>query len=96
LNPDPTLSDLAARPADPAVTLRVYPHAMRRDDGDKEALSGSSRAGIGTIGHQRGSMNPSEPVREVDPENDASAGEARHSEDDGRGWFRTSDLSRVK
>jgi hypothetical protein len=55
---------------DPAFTLRVYAHAMRRGEGDKEALKalveGRHWAPLGTSGA------------------------------DGRGGFRTCDLSRVK
>ena len=39
---------------DPAFTLRVYAHAMRRDEGDKEALKALVEGRrLGTIGHQR-------------------------------------------
>ena len=80
---------------DPAFTLRVYAHAMRRDEGDKEALKalveGRHWAPLGTSG----SDDPSEPAREVDPENDESPA-AAGLPDDGRGGFRTCDLSRVK
>jgi hypothetical protein len=57
---------------DPAFTLRVYAHAMRRGESDKEALKalveGRHWALLGTSG----SDDPSEPVREVDPDNDES------------------------
>ena len=80
---------------DPAFTLRVYAHAMRRDEGDKEALKalveGRHWAPLGTSGPD----DPSEPAREADPENDESPADAGLSED-GRGGFRTCDLSRVK
>jgi hypothetical protein len=79
---------------DPAFTLRVYAHAMRRDEGDKEALKalveGREWAPLGTSepGH------PSTTAREVTPENDESPTDAGLP-GDGRGWVRTSDLSRV-
>jgi integrase len=80
---------------DPAFTLRVYAHAMRRDAGDKEALKalvdGRHWAPLGTSGAD----DPSETPREVDPGNDESPAAAGLS-DDGRGGFRTCDLSRVK
>jgi Phage integrase family len=80
---------------DPAFTLRVYAHAMRRDGGDKErlkalvegrdwALSGTTRPDEGSVGLERHSTR-----------NDEIPADAGTSED-GRGWFRTSDLSRVK
>ncbi len=80
---------------DPAFTLRVYAHAMRRGEGDKEALKalveGRHWAPLGTSGAD----DPSEPERELDPENDESRATAGLPED-GRGGFRTCDLSRVK
>jgi len=80
---------------DPAFTLRVYAHAMRRGDGDKEALKalveGRHWAPLGTSGAD----DPSKPAQEVDPENDESPADAGLPED-GRGGFRTCDLSRVK
>ena len=39
---------------DPAFTLRVYAHAMRRGEGDKERLKALVEGRrLGTIGHQR-------------------------------------------
>jgi hypothetical protein len=68
---------------------------MRRDAGDKEALKalvdGRHWAPLGTSGAD----DPSEPPREVDPEHDGSPTDAG-LRDDGRGGFRTCDLSRVK
>ena len=79
---------------DPAFTLRVYAHAMRRDEGDKERLKalveGRDWAPLGTSGP----TTPRQPA-EVDPENDESPADAGLPED-GRGGFRTCDLSRVK
>jgi integrase len=80
---------------DPAFTLRVYAHSMRRDDGAKERLkalvNGVDWAPLGT-GDPNGA-----PTRQPDtePQNDETPADAGASED-GRGWFRTSDLSRVK
>ncbi len=80
---------------DAAFTLRVYAHAMRRDQGDKERLKalveGRDWARLGT---DRALRTPEDVLAEPratdgDP---ANAGPSV----DGRGWFRTSDLSRVK
>ena len=80
---------------DPAFTLRVYAHAMRRDEGGKEAVKplvdGRHWAPLGTSGAD----DPSEPPREVDLENDESPADAGLP-DDGRGGFRTCDHSGVK
>ena len=80
---------------DAGFTLRVYAHAMRRDEGAKDRLKalveGRDWAPLGTSG-------PSDPLQiEADrqPGNDESPGDAGLS-DDGRGGFRTCDLSRVK
>jgi hypothetical protein len=65
---------------------------MCRDAGDKDALKALVDGGqLGTSG----SDDPSEPVRELDPEHDGSPTDAGLP-DDGRGGFRTCDLSRVK
>ena len=81
--------------ADPGFTLRVYAHAMRRDDGDKERLKalveGRDWAPMGT---ETPDKRPT-PAREAAPQNDESPANAELS-DDGRGGFRTCDLSRVK
>ena len=80
---------------DAGFTLRVYAHAMRRDEGDKERLKalveGRDWAPLGTSGR---STAPDEAVARR-PENDESPADAGLS-DDGRGGFRTCDLSRVK
>jgi integrase len=80
---------------DPAFTLRVYAHAMRRDEGDKERLKalveGREWAPLGT---ERASDRPNERLA-TRPENDETPDDAGVSED-GRGGFRTCDLSRVK
>jgi hypothetical protein len=50
---------------DPAFTLRVYAHAMRRDDGDKERLKvlvdGGDWAPLGTTGPDAWSRTPGDP-----------------------------------
>ena len=80
---------------DPAFTLRVYAHAMRRDDGDQERLealiNGVDWAPMGTGAPE----TPSATSRVEGPANDEAPADAGASEH-GRGWFRTSDLSRVK
>ena len=80
---------------DPGFTLRVYAHAMRRDEGDKEQLKalleGRDWAPMGT---ERPHERLEHPLGAA-PENDESPANAGLSAD-GRGWFRTSDLSRVK
>ena len=80
---------------DPKFTLRVYTHLMRRRDGERERLralvQGAEWAEMGRNRRFRphqGVGSDSIPARE----NPSGAGDP----DDGRGWFRTSDLSRVK
>jgi integrase len=80
---------------DAAFTLRVYAHAMRRDQGDKERLKalveGRDWAPLGTDRpNERSNDVPAQtPANDEDP---ADAGPST----DGRGGFRTCDLSRVK
>jgi integrase len=80
---------------DPGFTLRVYAHAMRRDDGDKERLralvEGRDWAPMGT----GAASEPLQIEAHQDPGNDEVPGNPGTS-DDGRGGFRTCDLSRVK
>jgi integrase len=80
---------------DAGFTLRVYAHAMRRDEGDKERLKalveGRDWAPLGTTG----AHTPPADARVEAPENDETPDNAGASED-GRGGFRTCDLSRVK
>jgi hypothetical protein len=80
---------------DAGFTLRVYAHAMRRDEGDKERLKalveGRDWAPLGTSTPN----SPSEQPTMTSPEDDESPANAGLS-DDGRGGFRTCDLSRVK
>ena len=80
---------------DAGFTLRVYAHAMRRDEGDKERLKalveGRDWAPLGTTAAQ----TPPADARAEVPEDDETPADAGVS-DDGRGGFRTCDLSRVK
>ena len=80
---------------DPGFTLRVYAHAMRRDEGDKDRLralvEGRDWAPLGTETVSRAARTE---VHQ-EPENDEVPANAGTS-DDGRGGFRTCDLSRVK
>ena len=80
---------------DAAFTLRVYAHAMRRDAGDKERLKalveGRDWAPSGTNERQRDTNRASAET----PQNDESPADAGLP-NDGRGGFRTCDLSRVK
>ena len=80
---------------DAGFTLRVYAHAMRRDEGDKDRLKalveGRDWAPLGTSGPNSASEHP----RQSTPEDNESPADAGLSED-GRGGFRTCDLSRVK
>jgi hypothetical protein len=76
-------------------TLRVCAHAMRRDSGDKDRLKalveGRDWAPMGTGNAAKANLGPSTD----EPLNDGTPADAEVSTD-GRGWFRTSDLSRVK
>ena len=80
---------------DAGFTLRVYAHAMRREEGDKERLKalveGRDWAPLGTT---PGQTAPADACGEA-PGNDETPADAGASED-GRGGFRTCDLSRVK
>jgi integrase len=80
---------------DAGFTLRVYAHAMRHDEGDKERLKalveGRDWAPLGTT---PGQTPPADAHAEA-PDNDETPADAGASED-GRGGFRTCDLSRVK
>jgi hypothetical protein len=80
---------------DAGFTLCVYAHATRRDEGDKERLKalveGRDWAPLGTTA---GQTPPGDAPTEA-PGNDETPADAGASED-GRGGFRTCDLSRVK
>ena len=86
------MSSAGAVVSSAGLTLRVYAHAMRRGEGDKEALKALVE---GRHWAPAGPMTPQGRCGEVDPENDESPTGAGLS-DDGRGGFRTCDLSRVK
>jgi integrase len=80
---------------DPKVTLSIYAQVMFRGEGESERLralvEGSHWALLGTEADSEDFEPPREAVSEIeDPLDDAGGS------DDGRGWFRTSDLSRVK
>ena len=81
--------------SDAAFTLRVYAHAMRRDDGEKERLralvEGRDWAQLGTNGAEA-ALAASSPKVPGTEGSSTSTGLAV----DGRGGFRTCDLSRVK
>ncbi len=80
---------------DPGFTLRVYAHAMRREEGDKEQLKalveGRDWAPLGTSTPVQASTDASAEAS-LNDETPADAG----ASEDGRGGFRTCDLSRVK
>ena len=80
--------------ADPKVTLSIYAQVMFRGEGERERLNalvnGAEPGSLGT-GAQSTLFGPSEEAPE-EAENPADSGAFGH----GRGWFRTSDLSRVK
>jgi HTH-like domain len=81
--------------ADPKFTLRVYAHQMRRGNDERARLKalveGRDWAPMGT-----GSANEPPRGRSSDsPSNDKSPARTGLP-DHGRGWVRTSDLSRVK
>ena len=80
--------------ADPKVTLSIYAQVMFRGEGERERLQSIVQsiewAQMGTNA-EFGDVEPSDDLDD-EVENPAISGE----EDDGRGWFRTSDLSRVQ
>jgi integrase len=80
---------------DPRFTLRVYTHLMSRREGERERLEalvmGTDWAALGTTRAEDPSKGPAE-TSSARPESAPDAGDGEH----GRGWFRTSDLSRVK
>ena len=81
--------------SDPKVTLGIYAQVMRRDKASRERLAGLLEGRLmGTIGHW---MAETTSGTDLDnrPVNDETPADAGVSED-GRGGFRTCDLSRVK
>ncbi len=80
--------------ADPKMTLSIYAQVMFRGEGERERLqalvNGVEPVSMGT-GAQSTLFGPSE-VRPEEAENPADSG----AFEDGRGGFRTCDLSRVK
>jgi hypothetical protein len=80
---------------DPGFTLHVDAHGMRRDEGDNDPLKvlveGRDWALMGTDQPNERLDAPTEP----EPENDGNPDGPGGSQD-GRGGFRTCDLSRVK
>jgi integrase len=80
--------------SDPKVTLAIYAQVMFRGQGERERLhalvEGSHWAQMGT--NPASEDTGPEDDRTEESENPADSG----ASSDGRGWFRTSDLSRVK
>ena len=80
--------------ADPKMTLSIYAQVMFRGEGERERLealvNGSEPLSMGT-GAQSTLFGTQRETPEG-AENPADSG----AFNDGRGWFRTSDLSRVK
>ena len=80
--------------ADPKVTLSIYAQVMFRGEGERERLealvNGAEPVSMGTGAQSALFADVSDTARE--DENHADSGALA----DGRGWFRTSDLSRVK
>jgi integrase len=80
---------------DPKFTLRVYTHLMRRRDGERGRLRALVEgAEWAEMGRNRPGA-PAEGLIDTPSEGPETVSDAGDSED-GRGWFRTSDLSRVK
>jgi integrase len=81
--------------SDPKVTLSIYAQVMYRGEGERERLKivseGSDWALLGTGGASETS-EPGEQLALDDSESRSIAGDSA----DGRGWVRTSDLSRVR
>ena len=81
--------------ADPKMTLSIYAQVMFRGEGERERfealVNGAEPASMGT-GAQSTLFGRRRAMRPERAENPADSG----AFDDGRGWFRTSDLSRVK
>jgi integrase len=80
---------------DPRFTLRVYTHVMSRREGGRERLQALVR---GVDWAEMGRNRPESPPEDSSKGPPRSSGDASFTgnSDNGRGWFRTSDLSRVK
>jgi hypothetical protein len=80
--------------SDPKVALAIYAQVMFRGEGERERLralvEGSHWAPIGTSTDFEAAETTADASEEAENPADSRAFE------DGRGWFRTSDLSRVK
>ena len=84
--------------ADPKMTLSIYAQVMFRGEGEKERLEAlvegvewpASTRPLGT-----GAQSAPPGAEITAPEKDENPAVSR-AFDDGRGWFRTSDLSRVR
>ena len=81
--------------SDPKVTLGIYAQVMRRDDASRQRLAALLEGRLsGTIGHWEATGTGDQalvPDTAVSPEPTDTGSDA-----DGRGGFRTCDLSRVK
>ena len=79
---------------DPKLALSIYAQAMRRDQGDDERLRALVEgADWAAMGSGRADAESASPTADGP---DAANPHEREGSDDGRGWDRTSDLSRVK
>ncbi len=84
--------------ADPKMTLSIYAQVMFRGEGEKERLEALVEgvewpASTRPLGTGAQSAPPGDEI--AAPEKDENPAVSR-AFDDGRGWFRTSDLSRVR
>jgi hypothetical protein len=81
--------------SDPKVTLSIYAQVMHRGEGERERLRILVRGGEWAL---MGTSGDSGTVEGGDEAPEAAAGPRSDAgrSSDGRGWFRTSDLSRVK
>jgi len=80
---------------DARLTLGIYARSMRLSTADRASLIELVNGpGLGTKRHKTASRAPSKPI----PRRPGSRRNTPHAatSPDGRGWFRTSDLSRVK
>ncbi len=81
---------------DPKVTLSIYAQVMYRDEGERERLKavveGTDWALLGT----GGDFAVPEPGEQMTPGGRRNPSQMQVIPSDGRGWVRTSDLSRVR